>query len=89
MNVVLSPELEPQGVAIRAIQLEPLAEESQFNAALYRLHLTYHQPTENAPKSLIAKLPTARTELHENAQVFQPGFRENWFYRSAAAQSPL
>ena len=89
INAVLSPELESQGAAIRSIQLEKLTGETQFNALLYRLHLTYDQPTENAPKSLIAKLPTNRTELHERAQVFQPGSRENWFYRVAAVQSPL
>ena len=89
INTVLSPELEPDSAPILSIQLEQLAGESQFNAVLYRIHLTYPQPTENAPKSLIAKLPTAKTELHERAQVFQPGTRENWFYRVAATQSPL
>ena len=89
INTVLCAEFEQDGAAVLAIQLEPLAEESHFNAVLYRLHLTYHQQNENAPKSLIAKLPTARAELYELAQVFQPGTRENWFYRAAAAQSPL
>lgn len=89
INMVLCAEFEPDGTDILAIQLEPLAEVSHFNALLYRLHLTYQQPTENRPESLIAKLPTARTELHERAQVFQPGTRENWFYRAAATQSPL
>ena len=88
-NALLSSELEPDCAAIRSVQLVPLAGETQFNAVLYRIHLTYHQPTENTPRSLIAKLPTARTELYERAQVFQPGSRETWFYRAAAAQSPL
>ena len=89
INRVLSSELEPQGGAICKVQLEKLAGKSQSNAVLYRLNLSYHKPTKNAPKSLIAKLPTARTELHVRAQVFQPGIRENWFYSAVAAQSPL
>lgn len=89
LNEVLSSELTQEEAVISAVQLEPLAGDFQFNAVIYRLHLSYQRPTENAPQSLIAKLPTARKELHERAQVFQPGTRENWFYRAAAAQSPL
>jgi thiamine kinase-like enzyme len=89
LNRVLSSELDPEDAAISAVQVEQLTGETHFNAVLCRLHLSYHQPNENVPKTLIAKLPTARTELHERAQVFQPGSRENWFYRAAAAHSPL
>ena len=91
----LSPILRSAGVlrraSVAAIHVEPLAPDGAglFNAQLARLCLTYDAPEAEAPRSLIAKLPTRNTELHHNAAVFQPGARECWFYRQGVARTPL
>jgi hypothetical protein len=74
---------------VTAIQVEPLAAKTSFNAQMARLHLVYDRPEAGAPQSLIAKLPTADTGLFQNAAVFRPGAKESWFYRHGAARSPL
>jgi hypothetical protein len=60
-----------------------------FNAQILHLDLEYATPIEAAPATLIAKLPTTNTELNDRSSIFQPGAREQWFYRHAAAQSPV
>jgi hypothetical protein len=89
----LSPILRSAGVlrraAVTAVHVEPLAPDgaSSFNAQLARLRLTYDAPEAEAPRSLIAKLPTRNVELQHNAAVFQPGARECWFYRQGVART--
>lgn len=89
----ISTALRAAGVidqgAVTSLELEPIQEHSAFNAQLVRLYLSYDLQKTGAPKSLVAKLPTARAELHENAAVFQPGLKECWFYRVGASQTPL
>jgi hypothetical protein len=64
------------------VHQEQVTGHNRFNANLLRLVLIYDQPAAAAPQSLIAKLPTVNTELHERATVFQPGARESWFRNS-------
>jgi thiamine kinase-like enzyme len=85
----LQPHVEPEGATIAAIHLEQLDSEARYNAILLRLTMTYDRTVASGPQSVIAKLPTAKSELHERATVFQPGTRENWFYRSGAPASPV
>jgi hypothetical protein len=68
---------------------ERLTGQPAFTANIWRIRLTYDPPQPHAPASLIAKLPTVRTNLHERAAILQPGARENWFYRVAALRSPV
>jgi hypothetical protein len=75
--------------SVTAIDVEPLAAETSFNAQLARVYLTYDRQEPKAPRSVIAKLPTANPELQQHAAVFQPGAKETWFYRYGAARSPL
>ncbi len=89
LNSVLEAWIAPDQVLISSVRREPLIGGDSFNATLLRLYLTYDQPPTTAPQTLIAKLPTPETELHERAMIFQPGSRENWFYRSGAARSPM
>lgn len=74
---------------ITALDVEPLAGRTRFNAQLLRVHPVYDGEEENAPRSLIAKLPTIDNALHQRAGVFQPGAKEIWFYRQGVARSPL
>ena len=85
LNSALEPWIIPNQAVITDVRQEQLTGGDSFNATLLRLYLTYDQPPTTAPQTLVAKLPTLETELHERAQVFQPGSRENWFYRSGAA----
>lgn len=74
---------------VRSVRLERLGGRDQFNAQVMRLHLQYEREPSGAPKTLIAKLPKGDQQLNERAQVFVPGVREGWFYRRAAAASPI
>jgi hypothetical protein len=78
-----------EGAAVIDVRQERLSGPKNFNANLYRLFLTFDRPAPAAPQRLIAKLPTSSTELNERAAVFQPGSRENWFYRFGATRSPI
>ena len=89
LNSVLEPWIVPDQAVITAVRPEQLTGGDSFNATLLRLYLTYDTPPSATPQILIAKLPSIETELHERAQIFQPGSRENWFYRSGAAYSPI
>jgi len=86
---ILRPFVEPEHAILLDVRSEPLGAEASYNAVLLRLYLTYDQPLTTGPLTLIAKLPTGQTELHERAEVLQPGVRENWFYRSGAPTSPI
>ena len=86
---MLKPWIIPNQAVITDVRQEQLTGGDSFNATMLRLYLTYDQPTTTAPQTLVAKLPTLETELHDRAQVFQPGSRENWFYRSGADSSPM
>jgi thiamine kinase-like enzyme len=68
---------------------ERLTGQPAFTANIWRIRLIYDPPQPRAPASLIAKLPTGQTELHERATILQPGAREHWFYRAAASRSPV
>jgi hypothetical protein len=89
----LTPILWSAGVltggAIRDVQAESLPGALGYNAQIARLYLKYDHPEAGAPEVLIAKLPTVKHELHQNAAVFQPGRKESWFYRQGAARTPV
>jgi hypothetical protein len=74
---------------VTATTVESLAAKTSFNAQLARVYLTYDRRERDAPRSLIAKLPTLKADLHQRAAVFQPGAKESWFYRHGAARTPL
>lgn len=74
---------------VTAVEIEPLAAMNAFNAQVARLRLAYDRPEPNMPGSLIAKLPTPNTALQQNASVFRPGLKENWFYRRGAGRTPV
>jgi hypothetical protein len=75
--------------AVAALEIEPLAALNAFNAQIARLRLTYDREESAAPSALIAKLPTVDASLQQNAAVFRPGLKECWFYRHAAAKTPV
>lgn len=89
----LTPILRSAGVlrqaAVSAVRVEPLGGRVSFNAQLARLWLAYDGPAVEAPRSLVAKVPTRNTELYQNAVAFRPGAKECWFYRHGAARTPL
>jgi hypothetical protein len=89
----LTSVLKAAGVLRRAsvtgIDIEPLTAKTSFNAQLLRAYLTYDKQEESAPRSLVAKLPTADNELHQRAAIFRPGAKETWFYQNGAGRSPL
>jgi hypothetical protein len=89
LTAVLQPVIGQNKATVTQVRPEQLIGPQSFNADVWRLYLTYARPCPTAPQSLIAKLPTADTELHERAAVFQPGLKENWFYRVAAPSSPI
>jgi len=89
LNSVLKSWIDPDQATIIDIRQEQLTGATRFNAVLLRLYLEYDRPTTRTPQLLIAKLPTTRTDLHDRASVFQPGSRENWFYRTGAPQSSM
>lgn len=66
------------------LRSEIVTGEVSFNAQIVRLWLTYDQPRVEGPRSLILKLPTTNAALLANATVFQPGTKEDWFYRRIA-----
>ena len=74
---------------VSSIRVKPLLAKTSYNAQMARLHLAYERREDEAPHSLIAKLPTTDTDLHQNAAVFRPGAKESWFYQHGAARSPL
>jgi hypothetical protein len=74
---------------VTSLDIEPLAAKTRFNAQLLRVYPVYNSEEENTPRSLVAKLPTVDSELHQRADVFQPGTKETWFYSQGAARSPL
>jgi hypothetical protein len=76
-------------VTVVNVREEKLGGINKFNAHLFRLYLTYDPPSADAPQTIIAKLPAIDPELHERAVTFQPGVRENWFYRLGASRSPI
>jgi Ecdysteroid kinase-like family len=89
----LTPILHSTGVLHHAmitnVDIEPLAAGAGFNAQIVRVYLTYDQHEAEAPRSLIAKLPTVNPVLHQHAAVFQPGVKECWFYEHGVSRSPL
>ena len=91
LNTLLGLPARPDRAQIVDIRQEEIRAAVQFNAVLVRIHLTYDRPGTGTPDSLIAKLPKEEVELYEleRSRVFQPGTRENWFYRSGAANSPV
>ena len=92
-SAFLLPILRSAGVVqqatITAIAIEPLGDIASYNAQLARLHLAYDRDETQAPRSLIAKIPTVNTKLQQNAAVFRPGLRECWFYRQGVSRTPL
>jgi hypothetical protein len=74
---------------VKVVRVEKLAGKKRFNADVWRLHVEYEREADEAPRTLIAKLPTDRDQLNANARVFQPGLRESWFYRTAAECSGI
>ena len=62
LDSILRPYIKPDSVKVIKVDQEPLVGDTQFNAVLLRLYLTYDQAPTSAPRSLIAKLPTAKTE---------------------------
>lgn len=72
------------GTIVTHLRSETVTGEASFNAQIIRLWLTYDRPSDEGPRSLILKLPTTNAALHANAAVFQPGAKEDWFYRRIA-----
>jgi hypothetical protein len=89
LNAVLLPALGLDPATTINPRYERLTGQPAFNANVWRIYLAYDPPQPHAPTSLIAKLPTVQTELHERATILQPGARENWFYCVAAPRSPV
>ena len=69
---------------VKTVSPVRLSFKTAYNAQLYRLELDYSDPDSSHPKSVIAKLADEASELSENSRVFQPGPKEEWFYRCIA-----
>lgn len=89
VNSILDSFLGRDQVTVIDVKQEPLTGSNRYNALMLRLHLTYDREPHMAPQTLIAKLPMGKLDLHGSAEVFQPGARENWFYRVGARRSPV
>jgi len=74
---------------VTGIQFEAVDNDTEFNAQVARLHLQYDVPEVDAPQTIIVKLPTTRTDLRDNAAIFQPGNSESWFYGHGAKRTPV
>jgi hypothetical protein len=74
---------------VTACHIELLSDVTSFNAQLVRLYLTYDVAEPQAPQSLIAKLPTANSALHEHSALFRPGVKEHWFYQYGRLRTRL
>jgi Ecdysteroid kinase-like family len=81
---VFRRSLEDQSLEVERVTVAPLSLKTAHSAQLHRLHLTYLNEGHSGPKSVIAKLPDLSPEMVENCRIFQPGTKEEWFYRFAA-----
>ena len=60
-----------------SIEVEPLVANTSFYAQMARVPLAYDRQDAETPHSLIAKLPTTDTDLHQHAAVFRPDAKES------------
>jgi len=74
---------------VTGVRIEPLTAQASYNAQLARLYLTYASPSVDAPRSIVAKVPSEGPDPHDCVAVFQPGAKEHWFYGRAAARTPV
>ena len=84
LTEILRNGLNAPNLVVSDVTVEALSLKAAYNAQLFRLTLTYHHSMPAAPATLIAKLPSGNEELAENCVVFQPGTKEEWFYRAVA-----
>lgn len=89
LNAALNDILTPKHVSVIDVRVEQVSGKSSFNATIFRLFPIYTAADPSLPRTLIAKLPTANQDLHGRALIFQPGSRENWFYRVGRSNSPI
>jgi len=76
--------LRDQALTVEAVRAVPLALKTAHTANLYRLQLAYQDRDHCGPMSVIAKLPDQLHVLVDNRRIFQPGSKEEWFYRCIA-----
>ena len=55
---------------VKTVRTERILGKKRFNADVMRLHLSYEVEPSAAPRTLIAKLPTANSELNPLAGYF-------------------
>jgi hypothetical protein len=74
---------------VRAIERKTIGAGAGFVGDLSRLTLTYHSPAPDAPRTLIAKLPTTDETVRTIAQLFGFYEREVRFYQDLAHRVAL
>ncbi|MEM7116495.1 MAG: phosphotransferase [Chloroflexota bacterium] len=75
-----------QTSTVMRIRLEPIGDVEGFMGELTRLYLTYDQPENHAPRTLIAKFPTNDLKLRAALAVNRLYEREVRFYQNVASQ---
>ena len=75
--------------AVTGIAIEPIGVGAGFLGQVARLHLTYGQPVETAPPTLVGKLPTLDPGGREICRLFRFYEREIRFYRELTPRVPV
>ena len=81
----LSSSREPEGAFVTGYTVEPIAEGKGYMSRLYRLWLDYDAESDDAPKSIIAKLPSSDPSLKLVYKRLGQNLREVCFYRELAS----
>jgi hypothetical protein len=73
-----------RSLTVVTIDLQPLTLPTAHNSLLYRATIAYADDAHAGPSVAIVKAPhasPASEDVNESAVLFQPGPREEWFYR--------
>lgn len=87
LNEVLRESPWFAGSRIAGLRFDPIGDETGFTGQVGRLHLEFDPAGEDAPRSLIVKVPNPVQERRTN--LFNMFVREYLFYREAAAHVNL
>ncbi len=75
--------------SVTSLRAEPIGDEASFNAQIVRLTVSFDREEVGAPRTMIAKLPTADAAVREVGEHFRPNETEIRFYRDVAPASRL
>lgn len=85
----LAPQLASESVTVTNVESDPIALGVGFAGGLGRLSVEYDRDSESAPKTLIAKLPSAHAPTRNLLTALGVYEREVRFYQSVASEIPM